>query len=68
MMEERLEKLETRVASLEVRASGDSVRDENIERRLGAIEGDLKWVIRLIVGAIIMAVIGFALKGGFNVG
>jgi hypothetical protein len=38
----------------------------NVTERLSYIEDTLKWVVRLILGALIMAVIAFALSGGFN--
>ena len=40
----------------------------SIDKRLSNIEDTLKWLVRLVIGALIMAVIGFALKGGLVIG
>jgi hypothetical protein len=54
-----------RLGVLEVKASADEVRKDNIEKRLDGIEGTLQWLVRLIISALIMAAVGFALGGGF---
>ena len=54
-----------RLGVLEVKASAEEVRKDNIEKRLDGIEGTLQWLVRLIISALIMAAIGFALGGGF---
>lgn len=37
---------------------------KSIDKRLSGIEDTLKWLVRLVIGALILAVTGFALKGG----
>jgi hypothetical protein len=36
----------------------------NVEKRLGSIEDTLKWLVRLILSALILALMGFAIGGG----
>ena len=47
--------LETRVTVLETKSAVDEVHRGNVEKRLGEMEDTLKWLVRLMVGAIIMA-------------
>lgn len=62
----RLGALEKEMASLKVQSAVDEVHRQNVEKRLQAIEDGQKWLIRLILGAIVMAVMAFALSGGFS--
>lgn len=59
--------VERRIASLETRIAVDAVYRTNVENRLGAIEDALKWLVRLVLGALVMAVVAYALRGGFNI-
>lgn len=64
---DRLSALEKEMASLKVQSAVDEVHRQNVEKRLESIEDGQKWLIRLILGAIVMAVMAFALSGGFFV-
>ena len=66
MTDETLRALEKRVTALETRGEVDAVHRENVNTRFLAIEDTLKWLVRLIIGALIMAAVGFALQGGFT--
>ena len=66
MTDETLRALEKRVTALETRGAVDDVHRLNVTTRLDAIEDTLKWLVRLIIGALIMAAVGFALQGGFT--
>ncbi len=57
--------VENRLQTLELRNAVDEVHRVNVEKRLSAIEDTLKWLVRLMIGALIMAGITYALKGGF---
>lgn len=59
--------VEKRLQSLELRSAVDEVHRTNVESRLGGIEEVLKWLVRLIIGALILGVIAYALSGGFDV-
>ena len=58
--------VEKRIQSLETRSAVEEVHRINVEKRLGSIEDTLKWLVRLILGALMMAAIAYALKGGFS--
>lgn len=58
--------IEKRLQSLELRSAVDEVHRTNVAARLGGIEDTLKWLVRLIIGALLMGVIAYALKGGLD--
>lgn len=57
--------IEKRLQSLELASAVDEVHRLNVDKRLGNIEDTLKWLVRLIIGAFLMAAIAWALRGGF---
>ena len=57
-------KVERRIVALETRIAVEGVHRENVADRLSAIEDTLKWLVRLIVGALLLGLIGFVLQGG----
>ncbi len=57
--------LERRVIALEQRNAVDEVHRINVSDRLGAIEDTLKWLVRLIIGGLLMAALTYAVQGGF---
>jgi Arc/MetJ family transcription regulator len=59
--------VERRLAALETRTAVDEVHRTAVERRLGGIEDTLRWLVRLVFGAMILALVTFALKGGMGV-
>ncbi|WP_400088697.1 pseudouridine synthase [Yoonia sp. R78084] len=56
--------LERRIVALEMRNAVDEVHRANVARRLGAIEDTLKWLVRLVVGGLLMAGLTYAVGGG----
>lgn len=64
--ENRISRLEQRIAILETAGAVGAVHRDNVELRLTAIEDTLKWLVRVIIGAMILAVMGFAMSGGFR--
>lgn len=60
--------VEKRLQSLELRGAVDEVHRLNVEKRLGGIEETLKWLVRLVIGALIMGLIAYALRGGLLLG
>jgi hypothetical protein len=57
--------IENRLNVLETRNAVEEVHRINVESRLTSIEDTLKWLVRLIIGAFVLAVLAYALKGGF---
>ena len=68
MPDQDFKALEARVTVLETKSAVDEVHRGNVEKRLGGIEDTLKWLVRLMIGAILLAAMGYALQGGFNIG
>ena len=73
--EKDFERLESEVSAikkdvivLQTEGAVEKERHATVLNRLDKIDGHISWILRLIVGAIVLAVIGYALKGGFNVG
>jgi hypothetical protein len=48
---------EGRLRSIETASAVSQVHDQNIESRLGSIEDTLKWLVRLIIGALLVGVL-----------
>ncbi|MFT7107348.1 MAG: hypothetical protein ACJAVT_001871 [Yoonia sp.] len=47
--------MERRIIALETRDAVDEVHRINVSDRLSAIEDTLKWLVRLIIGGLLMA-------------
>lgn len=58
-VEEKVSALEVRIAALETRISVAEVNIEHINRKLDKIENNTTWLLRLVIGAIVLAVLGF---------
>ena len=58
---------ERRLNALETRTAVEEVHRAMVEKRLHSIEDTLKWLVRIVIGALILGMIGFAVRGGFAV-
>jgi len=58
--------VEKRLAALEKDKAVRDVVLGNLEARLASIEGSLKWLVRLIIGALLTALVAFILNGGLQ--
>jgi hypothetical protein len=58
---------ERRLSALETRTAVDEVHRAMVEKRLHSIEDTLKWLVRLVIGALVLGMIAFALRGGLAV-
>lgn len=65
MNDDWVDDLERRVIALETRNAVDEVHRTNVAERLSAIEDTLKWLVRLIIGGLLMAAVTYAVQGGF---
>lgn len=61
-----LDRLEQRIVQLETRNAVDDVHRVNVTSRLTAIEDTLRWLVRLIIGGLLMGGLTYALRGGFG--
>ncbi|MDJ0827160.1 MAG: pseudouridine synthase [Rhodobacter sp.] len=66
MTDEWRRAIEKRLQSLELRSAVDEVHRSNVEGRLSGIEEALKWLVRVILGALLMGAMGYALAGGLT--
>lgn len=66
MTAEWIREVERRLTLIETRNAVEDVHRANVEQRLTAIEDTLKWLVRLILGAVILSVVGYALSGGLT--
>jgi len=58
--------VEKRIASLETRKAVDEVHLTSLTTRLLAIEDTLKWLVRLVFGGLVLAVLAFVTQGGLQ--
>lgn len=65
---QRLDQHDNRLTKLETHTAVAAERSEHIQKSLDKIESGQSWIIRLVIGAIVIAIITFAIKGGLNVG
>jgi chromosome segregation ATPase len=72
-MEHRVDKLEGEIR--EVRSELSDVKTrlavaesniKDIKADLTSIKSNTAWIIRLIIGAIVLAIVGFIIQGGLN--
>ena len=71
-LEHRIKKLEDWRQQIDIERAGESVDRKHLDKRLDGIENaingaraTLTWLNRTIWGAVVLAIVGFALKGGF---
>lgn len=59
-VDSRLNNIEQKLIHLEIsNATGEST-SASLDKRLSSIEDTLKWLVRLIIGALILALLGIA--------
>lgn len=56
--------LADRMTSVENRQTRTETRMDNFEKKLDKIDSNTTWILRLIIGAFIMALIGLVFQGG----
>lgn len=62
---DRIDQITRRVGALETRNAVEEVHRKNVAERLTAIEDTLKWLVRLIIGGLLMAGLAYMVQGGF---
>lgn len=63
-MEARVVGLEARVAQLEARVAVAETNIDNVKEKIDKIDSNTTWLLRIVVGAIVAAVLGLILKTG----
>jgi len=56
--------MDLRMRAVEVTLATSTVMDANIDRRLGEIEGTLRWLVRLVIGTLILGILGVYVQNG----
>lgn len=54
-------RLDERVNTLDIRQTRTEVRTDNIENKMDKIENNTSWILRLIIGAIVTALLGLVI-------
>lgn len=67
MNEDWCRQIERRIQTLETFAAVEEVHRINVENRLASIEDLLKWLVRLVIGALLLAALAYAVKGGLTI-
>ena len=67
MQTDWMDGIEKRLVDLETHNAVNTVHRANVADRLLAIEDTLKWLVRLIIGALIVGGVTYVMQGGFNV-
>lgn len=63
---DEFEKIHGRISNLNQRVTVVETDLPYIRRGVDDIKGSISWFVRLVGGAIFLAVIAFMIKGGFN--
>lgn len=63
-MEHRIAKLEDRVTGLETRLAVAESNIKDIREDISSIKNNTTWILRLVLGAIIVASLGLIINGG----
>ena len=64
---QRIITLEGKVGSLETRVAVAESNIAEIKKDIGGIKDNTTWILRLVIGGLVMAVIAFLISGGFSV-
>ena len=63
----RLDGHDSRIVRLETHSAVAAERAEHIQKSLDKLESGQSWLIRLVLGGLVMGAIAFLLAGGFHV-
>ena len=58
-----MDQVDKRLVDLETQNAVNAVHRLNVSDRLGAIEDTLKWLVRLIVGGLIVSMLTYVVQG-----
>lgn len=56
--------LDKKVDRVDNRLTRNEARTDHLEKKLDKIDSNTTWILRLIIGAFVMALLGLILKGG----
>lgn len=64
---QRLSSLEGKVGNLETRVAVAESNIAEIRQTISGIKDNTTWILRLVIGGLVAAVIAFLVSGGFHV-
>lgn len=64
MADEWAQSVDMRLTALETHNAVTAVHEANVAKRLGSIEDTLKWLVRLVIGGLVLGMITYILQGG----
>lgn len=64
---QRLSSLEGKVGNLETRVAVAESNIAEIRQTISGIKDNTTWILRLVIGGLVAAVIAFLVSGGFSV-
>lgn len=65
-LEKRQADTDRELSEVKTKNAVGEVHRNNVETRLTKIESSLTWLVRLVIGAILLALIGFVMNGGLS--
>lgn len=65
--QQRITSLEGEVSNLKTRMAVAESNIAEIRQDIGGIKDNTTWILRLIIGGLVAAIIAFLISGGFNV-
>ncbi len=65
-MEERVQRLESDMVDVKTRLAVAESNIKDMREDIGTIKNNTTWILRLIVGGIVGAVLSFVLRGGIQ--
>lgn len=57
-------RLDERVTTLDIRQTRTEVRTEHIENKIDKIDANTTWLLRIVIGAIVAALLGLIITNG----
>lgn len=63
---DEIAELEKRMNAIELKIATSEIERKAFVSRIGSMEDTIKWVVRLIIGTVILTLMGAALKGGLD--
>lgn len=63
-MEQRMERLETDMTDVKTRLAVAESNIKEIREDIGGIKDNTTWILRLLIGGLVSAILAFIIKGG----
>ncbi|MGE7985156.1 hemolysin XhlA family protein [Lysinibacillus fusiformis] len=63
-MEQRMERLETDMTDVKTRLAVAESNIKEIREDIGGIKDNTTWILRLLIGGLVSAMVAFIIKGG----